>query len=79
MVNVTIQLVDENDNRPTFSHSYYSTVVTSHELGMSVLTVQAIDKDDGENGRVTYGIVKGQDKHYFTIHSRLDLEINEQN
>ncbi|CAB4028446.1 syntaxin-binding 5-like [Paramuricea clavata] len=70
MVNVTIRLGDENDNRPTFSQSYYSTVVTSHELGMSVLTVQAIDKDDGENGRVTYGIVKGQDKHYFTIHSR---------
>jgi hypothetical protein len=70
MVNVTIKVGDENDNRPTFTQPYYSTAVTSQELGMSVVTVQAIDRDHGENGRVVYSIAKGKDKYYFSIDSR---------
>ena len=70
MVNVKISVLDENDNRPTFLQDYYSTVVTSQSLGISILTVQAMDKDQGKNARVTYGIDKGRDKYYFDIDSR---------
>ena len=73
MVNVTIKLGDENDNRPIFFHPYYSTVVTSQEEGMSLLTVKATDRDERENARVAYSLVKGEDRHYFSINSRLDL------
>ncbi|XP_028395057.1 cadherin-related tumor suppressor-like [Dendronephthya gigantea] len=69
-VNVTIRLGDENDNIPTFPCSYYSTVVTSLGLGMSVMTVQAIDNDQGENGRIEYLIIKISDHQYFSIDSR---------
>ena len=70
MVNVTIKLGDENDNRPIFHHPYYTTVVTSQELGMSLLTVQATDRDEGENGRIVYSLVKGENRHFFSIDSR---------
>ena len=76
MVNVTIELGDVNDNTPTFTQPYYSTVLASHELGMNVLTVQAVDGDIGENGDVVYNIAKGFDKYYFSIDSRLE-KINE--
>lgn len=68
-VNVTIRLVDENDNIPTFPCSYYSTVVTSLGPGMSVMSVQAIDKDQGENGRIGYHIIKSDQLH-FSIDNR---------
>lgn len=70
-VNVTIRLLDENDNQPTFSQVYYSTVVTGQNVGMHIVTVQARDFDQGENGTVVYSIVKGKVKHYFSIDSRL--------
>jgi hypothetical protein len=72
MVNVTITLGDENDNRPTFTRPYYSTVLTSHELGTSVVTVKAVDGDEGKNGRVAYTIAHGPYEYYFSIDSRYE-------
>ena len=53
--NVSVIIVDENDNHPTFDQSKYSLDITEHSRsGMVVKQVNAEDKDINENGLVTY-------------------------
>uniref|UniRef100_A0A8C1TTF3 FAT atypical cadherin 1b n=1 Tax=Cyprinus carpio TaxID=7962 RepID=A0A8C1TTF3_CYPCA len=55
---VVISVSDVNNNAPVFQKSYYEASIAEHmPIGTSVLTVSATDKDDGENGYVTYSIV----------------------
>jgi protocadherin Fat 1/2/3 len=52
---VTVSVVDANDNAPHFSQRIYSTTVEEgSELGTSVLTVSATDPDSGSNSEVRY-------------------------
>ncbi len=58
MAKVVVSICDVNNNAPVFQKSNYKASIAEHvPLGTSVLTVSAIDKDDGENGYVTYSIV----------------------
>lgn len=53
LVNVTI--LDVNDNPPVFPQSdYVATLNESAPVGTHVLTVRAIDKDAGDNAKLTY-------------------------
>ncbi|XP_077589332.1 protocadherin alpha-6-like isoform X16 [Stigmatopora nigra] len=54
-LNVTIRVLDINDNRPIFSKEGYSVQLQENApLGTSVIKVQATDLDEGANGEVEY-------------------------
>lgn len=54
---VLVQVSDVNDNDPTFSQSEYKVEVSElAPVNEMLLTLSAVDPDDGENGRVTYSI-----------------------
>ncbi|XP_040002206.1 protocadherin Fat 4 [Xiphias gladius] len=52
-----VQVSDINDNVPEFSKAEYQVEVSEAEsVGTSLLTLSAVDPDEGANGRVTYSI-----------------------
>ncbi|XP_061644592.1 protocadherin alpha-8-like [Phyllopteryx taeniolatus] len=54
-MNVTIRVLDINDNRPIFSKEGYSVELQENAAyGTSVIKVQATDPDEGANGEVEY-------------------------
>ncbi|XP_062909211.1 protocadherin Fat 1 [Mobula hypostoma] len=54
---VLIDLIDSNNNFPEFiASSYQGSIDENVPVGTSILTVNATDKDQGENGYVTYSI-----------------------
>lgn len=65
---VKVELVDINDNRPTFYPvSYAVSLSTQSTPGTSVVRVTAYDPDSGENGRITYKTAPGGASPYFTL------------
>uniref|UniRef100_A0A8C9MNV8 Cadherin EGF LAG seven-pass G-type receptor 1 n=1 Tax=Serinus canaria TaxID=9135 RepID=A0A8C9MNV8_SERCA len=53
---VSVQVVDVNDNAPIFvSTPFQATVLENVPLGYSVLHIQAVDADSGENARLDGG------------------------
>ncbi|KAM9329220.1 protocadherin Fat 1 [Gastrophryne carolinensis] len=54
---VMIRIQSTNSNPPEFTQSSYKAIVDENvPIGSSVLTVKAVDPDEGENGYVTYSI-----------------------
>ncbi|XP_022625931.1 protocadherin alpha-3-like [Seriola dumerili] len=54
-LNITIKVLDINDNRPTFSKEVYSVMLQENvALDTIVIKVQATDLDEGTNGDVEY-------------------------
>uniref|UniRef100_UPI00398E7DD0 protocadherin Fat 1-like n=1 Tax=Pristiophorus japonicus TaxID=55135 RepID=UPI00398E7DD0 len=54
---IIIDLIDTNNNAPEFrASSYQGSIDENVQIGTSILTVNATDKDQGENGYVTYSI-----------------------
>ncbi|XP_067104234.1 protocadherin alpha-3-like [Osmerus mordax] len=54
-LNVTITVLDSNDNHPVFSQELYSvTLLENVEVGTVVVKVNATDLDEGVNGEVEY-------------------------
>ncbi|VDN55059.1 unnamed protein product [Dracunculus medinensis] len=60
-LNVSIKILDANDNAPEFTQARYSASipwnVTKNEL---VTTVHAVDNDAGDNAKITYSIVRNR-------------------
>ncbi|XP_034037015.1 protocadherin alpha-8-like [Thalassophryne amazonica] len=55
-LNLTIKVLDINDNRPIFSKDVYSATLRENvSLETVVMNVHATDLDDGINGEVEYG------------------------
>ncbi|XP_058529592.1 cadherin EGF LAG seven-pass G-type receptor 1 isoform X1 [Ochotona princeps] len=55
---VSVQVLDVNDNAPIFvSSPFQAAVLESVPLGHSVLHIQAVDADAGENARLRYRLV----------------------
>ncbi|XP_034723136.1 protocadherin-16-like [Etheostoma cragini] len=68
VVYVKVDIVDINDNRPTFYPvSYAVSLSTQSAPGTSVVKVTAYDPDSDENGRITYKTVPGGASPYFTL------------
>ena len=64
---VSIDIIDENDEVPMFSTNVYTaTVVENQAAGVSVITVSAIDRDDGLNGDIQFSL---QGNFPFSINS----------
>ncbi|RUS77607.1 hypothetical protein EGW08_014628 [Elysia chlorotica] len=54
-VNITINVLDANDNRPTFdSPSFSAEVPEDSPLGFTVLSLRASDADAEQNGKIFY-------------------------
>ncbi|XP_029021781.1 protocadherin alpha-8-like [Betta splendens] len=54
-LNITIKVLDINDNRPAFSKEVYSAILEENApLGTTVIKVHATDLDEGINGEVEY-------------------------
>ena len=54
---VVVRVVDANDNAPEFERQVYELVVAeSTPVGATVGVVRAVDRDEGDNGRVAYRV-----------------------
>ncbi|XP_064181971.1 protocadherin gamma-C5-like isoform X1 [Anguilla rostrata] len=52
---ITVRVLDNNDNAPSFEKTQYEIAVSeSTPPGMAVLTVKAVDLDDGLNSDIVY-------------------------
>eukprot|EP00058_Branchiostoma_floridae_P024852 XP_002610342.1 hypothetical protein BRAFLDRAFT_72456 [Branchiostoma floridae] len=60
---VTISIIDENDNTPTFQPPgvafYQERILEEVPVGTVVMSIIATDADKGKNGIITYRIVNG--------------------
>ncbi|CAK1543768.1 unnamed protein product [Leptosia nina] len=67
---VFVEVVNVNDEEPIFDQEVYEGSVNEHSVvGTSVLTVRAIDKDEGEFGQIRYSLA-GEQSPYFNIDPR---------
>uniref|UniRef100_UPI003AABDF58 protocadherin alpha-3-like n=1 Tax=Centroberyx gerrardi TaxID=166262 RepID=UPI003AABDF58 len=58
-LNVSVIVLDVNDNRPTFSQDTYQiTIQENVPVGTAVTRVNAIDPDEGTNGEIEYSLGK---------------------
>ncbi|XP_067374417.1 protocadherin gamma-A11-like isoform X43 [Channa argus] len=54
---ITVNVLDVNDNAPVFTESVYKTTITENSpRGTSVIAVSASDRDAGSNGEISYAI-----------------------
>ncbi|KAL3972993.1 troponin T, cardiac muscle [Sarotherodon galilaeus] len=54
-LNVTVIVLDSNDNHPTFSQEvYYATIRENTDAGAFVIKLNATDLDEGLNGQIEY-------------------------
>ncbi|XP_063045443.1 protocadherin alpha-7-like [Engraulis encrasicolus] len=59
-LNITVSVLDINDNRPVFSQDVYSATLSENiAIGTTVIKVSATDLDEGANGEVTYSFGDG--------------------
>uniref|UniRef100_A0A8C5A0C1 Cadherin domain-containing protein n=1 Tax=Gadus morhua TaxID=8049 RepID=A0A8C5A0C1_GADMO len=64
-VTVTIEVLDANDNTPTFSNiSYHVNLYTDMLPADAFLQLSAVDEDAGSNGEVIYRILAGDRGHF---------------
>ncbi|XP_045495363.1 protein dachsous [Colias croceus] len=65
---LVIDVQDVNDNPPVFEHDTYSAnVYESEVVNAKIIEIQAIDKDTGNNARITYRIVSENNTEYFKV------------
>ncbi|XP_041348330.1 cadherin EGF LAG seven-pass G-type receptor 2-like isoform X2 [Gigantopelta aegis] len=65
---VVIHIQDVNDNPPRFNPRVYQTTISEDaQVGSPVVTVTAVDSDEGEFGRISYDIVSGNMANAFQI------------
>lgn len=70
-VNVTINVLDQNDLEPAFVLTSYMTVISeSLPVGTSILQVRAEDGDTGSNAEVEYILDSGEDSVPFMVNSQ---------
>ncbi|XP_035377186.1 protocadherin alpha-3-like isoform X5 [Electrophorus electricus] len=67
-LNITVIVLDVNDNRPVFSQDVYTAMLKENTpIGTLVLTIVANDYDDGPNGEVAYVFGSDQNRNAFDI------------
>ncbi|XP_041947685.1 protocadherin Fat 3 isoform X2 [Alosa sapidissima] len=65
---VTIELMDVNDNAPSFSEEIYNVIISEDaSIGETVIRLMAEDMDSQVNGRITYSILRGDRRNQFWI------------
>ncbi|XP_053325600.1 cadherin EGF LAG seven-pass G-type receptor 3 [Spea bombifrons] len=67
---ISVQVVDVNDHAPIFvSTPFQVSVLENVPLGHSVIHIQAVDADYGENARMEYKLTGGKSDTPFVINS----------
>ncbi|XP_037535788.1 cadherin EGF LAG seven-pass G-type receptor 2 [Nematolebias whitei] len=67
---VTVQVLDVNDNAPIFvSTPFQATVLENVPLGYSIIHIQAVDADSGENSRLEYLLIETMPSFPFAINN----------
>ncbi|XP_018320915.1 protein dachsous [Agrilus planipennis] len=68
-VTVRIIVTDSNDNSPKFVIPTTSNIFISDSaiVGMAITRIIAVDRDHGDNGRVTYVITNGNEQRQFSL------------
>ncbi|XP_052329457.1 cadherin EGF LAG seven-pass G-type receptor 2-like isoform X4 [Oncorhynchus keta] len=67
---VTVQVVDINDNAPIFvSTPFQATVLENVPVGYSIIHIQAIDADSGDNSRLEYCLIEASPNLPFSINN----------
>ncbi|XP_067112825.1 protocadherin gamma-C5-like [Osmerus mordax] len=52
---IIVRVLDQNDNAPTFEKSIYDAkLLENTQVGTIILTVKALDQDEGVNGEILY-------------------------
>ncbi|XP_058490764.1 protocadherin Fat 3a isoform X2 [Solea solea] len=67
---VMVQVLDENDNKPTFPEKVYQVKLPERERrkkGEAIYRVFAYDRDNGPNSDLSYSIVDGNEEGKFFI------------
>ena len=65
---LAVQVIDLNDNPPTFSQEHYFVSVSeSQAVGSSVLQMVATDRDSGENAAISFMLTAGNLNSTFEI------------
>ncbi|XP_034037724.1 protocadherin alpha-8-like [Thalassophryne amazonica] len=88
-LNVTIIVLDSNDNRPTFTQENYEILIKENvAVGTLVVVINASDSDEGKNGEIEYRFGKNMREEnidFFdldiqsgeiTVKRSLDYEVN---
>ncbi|XP_039976525.1 protocadherin alpha-3-like [Xiphias gladius] len=71
-LNVSIIVLDSNDNRPIFSQEIYQIEIQENvPLGTSVFQINATDPDEGTNGEIEYSLGKTLKKK---VHDIFELD-----
>ncbi|XP_046644672.1 fat-like cadherin-related tumor suppressor homolog isoform X5 [Daphnia pulicaria] len=71
---VNITVLDSNDNPPIFTQASYSAAIREDAIiGETVLRLNAVDLDGGDNGRITYTLLNGDRHAQFRIDSSTGL------
>nr|XP_046263004.1 protocadherin alpha-6-like [Scatophagus argus] len=67
-LNVSIVVLDSNDNRPVFSQEVYQVEIQENvPVGTSVFRLNATDPDEGSNGEIEYSLGKTLKKKVYEI------------
>ncbi|XP_030622190.1 protocadherin alpha-7-like [Chanos chanos] len=65
-INITVTVLDNNDNKPVFSQDSYSVAIQENiPIGTVILKVNATDADEGPNGQVVYSFVRNLKKKVY--------------
>ena len=65
---VAVNVTDLNDNPPVFNTSSFKSVISEAVAISSLVTqISALDADSGNNARISYRIISGNDKSAFAI------------
>uniref|UniRef100_A0A8C3N8H9 Cadherin-23 n=1 Tax=Geospiza parvula TaxID=87175 RepID=A0A8C3N8H9_GEOPR len=75
---VYVTILDENDNAPTFRQQLYEVTLDEgpSTLNATLVTVQALDQDEGPNGTVAYGEIRTvKELDYEISHGRYTLVV----
>nr|XP_040028864.1 protocadherin alpha-8-like [Gasterosteus aculeatus aculeatus] len=67
-LNVSIIVLDSNDNRPIFSQEIYQITLNENvSVGTSVIQLNATDSDEGTNSEIEYSLGKTMKKKVYDI------------
>ncbi|XP_060766368.1 protocadherin alpha-7-like, partial [Neoarius graeffei] len=67
-LNVTVTVLDNNDNRPVFSQEVYTVHLQENvPIGTILLKVNATDQDDGTNGEVRYSLGSNLNRKLYDV------------
>lgn len=64
---VTIEVTDENDERPKFLQKIYKVNLLESQTSGPVISVVATDDDVDDNAALTYSIITQNDLNFFSI------------